>query len=297
MQHPQQLISLFNQLVEQIENNLGDEINVLAIAGEFGLSPWHFQRLFKSLVGDSLGAYIRGRRLTRAAQLLAATDKGILDIAVDLAYNSHEAFSRAFKAQYGMTPKDMRAQKPNFTLQDKPVLHSELLQFLKQRIDMVPEIMVMPAQRVIGFEQMIDSPFVDPVHCTTIAEPWMKLLATLADDADLYDRKLVGITLSESGNFTESTVNYIAGIVIDNLREKPADMVEINLPAQAVAIFRLSSNVANDNLKQKIDSIYGYWLMNSEYNRGPGNDYELFTNIRNAMVGDFDANYVIPLAR
>ena len=297
MQHPQQLLSLFNQLVEQIEKNLGDEINALAIAGEFGLSPWHFQRLFKSLVGDSLGAYIRGRRLTRAAQLLTETDKGILDIAVDLAYNSHEAFSRAFKTQYTITPKEMRAQKPSFTLQDKPVLNHELLQFLKQRIDMEPQITTVPAQRVLGYELMIDSPFVDPVHCTTIAEPWMKLLGSLANDANLHDRKLVGITLSESGNFTESTVNYVAGIVVDDDREKPADMVETHLPSQEVAIFHLSTNVANDNLKQKVDSIYGYWLMNSEYHRGSGNDYELFTNIRNAMVGDFDANYVIPIAR
>ncbi len=297
MHHSEQLLSLFNQLVERIENNLGDDINALAIAGEFGLSPWHFQRLFKSLVGDSLGAYIRGRRLTRAAQLLIESDKGILDIAVDLAYNSHEAFTRAFKAQFGITPKEMRAQKPIFTLQDKPVLHIGLLQFLKQRIYMDPEIVTMPAQRVFGFQQMIDSPFVDPVHCTTIAESWMKLLGVLASDAHLYNRKLVGITMSESGNFTEATVNYIAGIVVEHELEKSADMVETILPSQEVAIFRLSSNVMDDNLKQKVDSIYGYWLMNSQYNRGSGNDYELFTNIRNAMVGDFDANYVIPLAR
>ena len=294
-----EVIGSFDILVDRIEERLGDEVNVLELAREFALSPWHFQRLFKSLVGDSLGSYIRGRRLTRAAQLLNQTDMGILDIAIELGYNSHEAFTRAFKTQFGMTPKELRQKKPPIQLQSKPVLDQQLLHFLSTRIDMAPQVTHMPAQRILGFQQLIDSPFVDPVHCTTIAEPWMKLLGNLEGRIELGPRRLVGITQSPSGDFTEAELTYVAGLVVaedevvfDHL---PDGCVEVQIPAQKVAVFKLSSNVSNDNLKQKVDAIYGYWLLNAEAQRGNGDDYELFTNIRHAISGDFDAHYIIPL--
>ena len=177
-----EVIGSFNILVDRIEERLGDEVNVLELAREFALSPWHFQRLFKSLVGDSLGSYIRGRRLTRAAQLLNQTDMGILDIAIELGYNSHEAFTRAFKIQFGMTPKELRQKKPPDTITEQTCAGSTTSPFFFRRIDMAPQVTHVPTQRILGFQQLIDSPFVDPVHCTTIAEPWMKLLEISKDE-------------------------------------------------------------------------------------------------------------------
>jgi AraC family transcriptional regulator len=76
-------LTLISNLVDQIEENLSDEVDIVSLAKSFDISPWHFQRLFKSLVGDSLGGYVRGRRLTRAAQLLLDTESSIIDIALE----------------------------------------------------------------------------------------------------------------------------------------------------------------------------------------------------------------------
>ena len=79
-----QHLSMIRSLTEEIEQNLAFEVNIPDLANTFKVSPWHFQRLFKSIVGDSLGGYIRGRRLTRAAQGLLDSKETIITIAVDV---------------------------------------------------------------------------------------------------------------------------------------------------------------------------------------------------------------------
>ena len=53
---------------------------------------------------------MRGRRLTEAARTLAGGAPDILAVALDVGYNSHEAFTRAFRDQFGLTPEVLRAR-------------------------------------------------------------------------------------------------------------------------------------------------------------------------------------------
>ncbi len=74
------------------------------VAAEVGLSQWHFQRIFKALTGDTLKAYIRSRRLSMALDRLLTTKLRVLDVAVLGGFESQEAFGRAFKQAFGLTP-------------------------------------------------------------------------------------------------------------------------------------------------------------------------------------------------
>ena len=113
---------------------------------------------------------------------------------------------------------------------------------------------------------------------------------------DMTKAELHGVTLSASGQFTEETMSYLAGVHVAESFSVPEGMIEMTFPEQLVGVFQLATNVVDDNLKQKIDSIYGYWLMNSDYERGLGHDYELFKNMVDPIKGQFDSYYVIPLA-
>lgn len=81
---------------------LGD----LAKAAMF--SPWYAHRLFRDLTGVSPGEYIRRMRLTEAAKRIKAEDTRIIDIAMDLGFESVDGFTRAFSREYGMTPSAYR---------------------------------------------------------------------------------------------------------------------------------------------------------------------------------------------
>ena len=54
---------------------------------------------------------VRGRRLTEAAKSLSAGAADILSVALEAGYGSHEAFTRAFRDQFGLTPESVRAQR------------------------------------------------------------------------------------------------------------------------------------------------------------------------------------------
>ncbi len=72
-------------------------------------------------------------------------------------------------------------------------------------------------------------------------------------------------------------------------------MVTYTIPKQKVAVFDVVSNLDEDVVKNTIDYIYGYWLPNSQYKRGLGDDYELFENVKDYTSADFSMKYFIPI--
>jgi AraC family transcriptional regulator len=72
------------------------------------LSPAHFHRVFRRMAGESLGEYLGRVRLDEARRRLIQTDRAIGLIAVQVGYDDVSAFHRAFRRQFGMTPKRLR---------------------------------------------------------------------------------------------------------------------------------------------------------------------------------------------
>lgn len=289
---------LIQNLVDQIEANLADEINSVGLAKSFNLSPWHFQRLFKSLVGDTLGSYIRGRRLTKAAELLLNSDLGIIDVAFSVGFNSHEAFTRSFKAYFKQSPKNFRINKPTIRLNEKPLLTTDLFNLIAQDIQREPVITLRKKQTIVGYDTTIPSPFIpNDNYCDLLYSSWMSLFANQSEIPDKVAETFLGLSISKSGNFTEETIHYIAGAPVTKLNQPPTTMVSYTFPEQLVAIFDIAV-IDKDTTSKTIDYIYGYWLPNSKYFRGQGNDYELFEGVKDEssfVDSNVRAKYVIPV--
>lgn len=99
------------QALAYIEAHLAEPISWKDVARAASLSTFHFHRVFRARVGLPLGEYIRRRRLEAAAQEILETEHRIIDIAVKANFGSQEAFTRAFKAQFGVTPGLYRAEQ------------------------------------------------------------------------------------------------------------------------------------------------------------------------------------------
>lgn len=89
--------------IDYIEENLTGALDVQDVAARAYISTFHFQRIFSSLCGLSLGEYIRHRRLTQAAQELLGGMK-VIDVAVKYGYDSPDSFTRAFRRFHGVLP-------------------------------------------------------------------------------------------------------------------------------------------------------------------------------------------------
>lgn len=102
-----------NRVLDYIDRHLDQPLDLTALAEVAHFSPFHFHRLFASWLGQTLGDYIRGRRLDVGALWLAhRPGKPVLDIALDVGFGSTEAFARAFKQRFGMTPSAWRRATP-----------------------------------------------------------------------------------------------------------------------------------------------------------------------------------------
>lgn len=100
-----------------IETHLGAPVALDDVAEASGLSRFHLSRTFGAVTGLPVVSYLRGRRLTEAARQLAAGAPDILQVALGVGYGSHEAFTRAFREQFGLTPDEARSRRSTETLQ------------------------------------------------------------------------------------------------------------------------------------------------------------------------------------
>ncbi len=101
-------MSLTNRALWTIDRNLGRELTLAGIAQACGVSRHHLAHTFREVAGRPVMDYVRARRLSDAAGALAGGAGDILDLALESGYASHEAFSRAFRAQFGATPEAVR---------------------------------------------------------------------------------------------------------------------------------------------------------------------------------------------
>jgi AraC family transcriptional regulator len=103
-----------NGVLDHIDAHLGDTLEVSQLASVANFSSFHFHRLFSVWMGETIGDYLRRRRLDVGASMLVHRPlQSILDIAVEVGFGSAEAFSRAFRQQFKVSPSHWRTNAPS----------------------------------------------------------------------------------------------------------------------------------------------------------------------------------------
>lgn len=102
---------LIDQAVAVINRSVGHEPSVAQLAGQVGLSAYHFIRVFRDAMGMTPRQYVIAARMNHARYLLKATALSVAEIGAQAGYASESMFSAAFKRTQGMTPSDYRAQQ------------------------------------------------------------------------------------------------------------------------------------------------------------------------------------------
>jgi AraC family transcriptional regulator len=101
-----------HKVLEHIDRHLDESLELTDLAEVAHFSAFHFHRVFAAWMGETLGDYLRRRRLeTAALRLIAQPGVTVLGIALSVGFGSAEAFARAFKSRFGCTPSAWRAQE------------------------------------------------------------------------------------------------------------------------------------------------------------------------------------------
>ena len=96
------------EIDKNIKNQNDEALTLCNLAVFLGYSEYYVSRKFSEISGMSLRDYLRYRKLAFALKDIRDTQGGIIDIAVRYGFSSHEAFTRAFKEAYGVTPREYR---------------------------------------------------------------------------------------------------------------------------------------------------------------------------------------------
>lgn len=104
-------MSVVAKMIWVLESHSRGPLDLDALASATGRSKSYLSRIFPLVTGYSVTEYLRARRLSTAAQLLAEGAPDILSVALDVGYNSHEAFTRAFRDHFGITPQTVRTRR------------------------------------------------------------------------------------------------------------------------------------------------------------------------------------------
>jgi AraC family transcriptional regulator len=258
-----------------IENNLYEQITACDVSDAVSYSYYHFHRYFQAVMGETIGSYIRSRRLTQAARELvhSENEKRILDIAISLQFESNEAFTRAFKARYQMTPKQYRKNGVDILIANRP--SDAYAEFGRTNYSLTPEIIDVTSKRILGirFE-------------TSVAENkrimmWEKLNRQLSAMGDWtrntcrYGIFEVGGKCSRDSFHEESSASEFIGIEMTSDFKALTGFEVKELVGGKYARFVHSGPVGA--LFQTYRYIWGVWFPKSRFEIADRDDFECYT--------------------
>jgi len=204
------------------------------MAEHAGVSRSHLSRMFPVVTGRSLSSYLRGRRLTEAARLLAAGAPDILGVALDVGYGSHEAFTRAFRDHFGLTPEDVRRRRSLDTLD----LVEPLDMTPQQKITLAPPVVTArQAQRLAGLTQRYNFTTRD-----AIPQQWQRF--------DPYFTELLpytaGLSFGICSAYDESDggFDYFCAVPLPKSVDAIPGLTEMTLPAGRYVSFKHEGHIS-----------------------------------------------------
>ena len=114
-----QIQLIINEIDNCIMDRNDEALTLKFLSDKSGYSEFYITRKFKEISGVQFREYLRYRRMAFALKEVRDTEKGILEIALSYGFSSHEAFTRAFKASYGITPSEYRKKNTPVVLRTK----------------------------------------------------------------------------------------------------------------------------------------------------------------------------------
>ena len=266
-----------------IESHLSGELTLDEIAGIAGVSRFHLVRAFAAATGLSVMRYVRARRLSEAARSLADGAPDILKLALDADYGSHEAFTRAFRDHFGVTPEAVRAATclDKLKLQEPILMDSTFTDNLK-----TPRFETSKPMLVAGIGE----------RCTHenggagIPNQWQRFHQKVADIPDRVGKVAYGVCCNgdDSGNF-----DYIAGVEVADFSDLPREFSRVRIPEARYAVFTHSEHIST--IRRTVNTIWNQWLPASGLKAADAPSFERYDESFDPQTGNGGLQIWVPV--
>ncbi|MEO4049187.1 AraC family transcriptional regulator [Pseudomonas sp. CAU 1711] len=265
-----------------IESDLDGRLDLQTIADACGVSRFGLARAFVLATGWPVMRYARARRLSRAALSLAAGAQDILGLALEAGYGSHEAFTRAFREQFGITPEALRARGHLDGIELREALRMQptsTLQLPEPRFEEGEEFLVAGLGERFTFDKS-----------QGITALWQRFVPYLGRIPGQQGWETFGLCHSpdEEGGF-----EYIAGVRVNRVDELPPGFTHQRLAARRYVVFEHRGHISS--IHETFAAIFQRWLPSSGLQAADAPEFERYSADFNPMTGAGRVEVWVPL--
>jgi AraC family transcriptional regulator len=265
-----------------IESHFTEDLTLDDVANAGGVSRYHMSRVFGSATGRSIVRYVRGRRLSEAARTLAGGAPDILAVALDAGYNSHEAFTRAFRDQFGLTPEALRAcgNLEGIEPMEAIKMDETLLANLEP-----PRFENLKTLLIAGLGERYTAE-----TCANIPAQWQRFAPHIGHIPGQVGRTAYGVICNtdDAGN-----TEYISGVEVADFSRLPAEFARLRIPEHRYAVFAHRDHIAA--IRRTWFTIWNKWLPESGHQVAEAPEFERYGEEFDPRTGTGGLEIWIPI--
>ena len=274
-----------------IQQHLDEPLKLDELAAVACFSPFHFHRVFRGMVGESLKEHIRRLRLERAASHLRSSKQPVTEIALDAGYASHEAFTRAFHAWFGASPTEFRARrsfKQPEVASGLHYRHFKGFRALREGANMQVAIQKIKP-RCVAFVRHV-GPY------TQVGAAWDRLLPILGAEGRLGGNPMfIGVCHDDPEVTAPARLRYDACVTVDQDFHGHKDIGVQTIAGGEFAV--MTHQGPYNKLGDTYAALLGQWLPRSGRDLGKTPCLELYLNTpENTAPEDLLTDIYVPLS-
>ena len=228
---------------------------------------------------------MRGRRLTEAARCLAQGAPDILHVALDAGYGSHEAFTRAFREQFGCTPEQVRSKRCVSHLALVEPIKSHELAFVElapPRIEDNKAMLIAGLPHQYTFETL-----------QSINAQWQRFGPYIGNISGQIGTNAYGV-VNDAPTGEACDCEYLTGVEVSPFARLPPEFCTLRVPARRYAVFHHAAHVSL--VSAAFNTIWNKWLSESGYERADDNDFlEVYRKSFDPLTGLGGVDLWIPI--
>lgn len=252
-----------------IHHHLDDDLSLEKLASISNFSPFHFHRIFNAMTGESVKQYIRRIKLERAALEVRHTRAAITTIAFRAGYETHEAFTRAFKGVFGASPSKYRSNYHNTIDIDSTertltlIIKAKGTISMNVKIENLPKMTVASARHVGAYK-----------NC---CQAWQTLCSEKSVMSSMATPPMfIGICYDDPDVTEEDNIRYDACITVNESFQSTGMINKQTIKGGKFAILRHTGSY--NNLHNCYRQLYGEWLPQSGYEPKSEPSLEIYRN-------------------
>ncbi len=253
-----------NLAIDYVNQHLDTSIDLKTIAQVAMISEFHFCRIFKAYIGESIGAYITRLRLERVAHLLQVSNHTLTDIAEQTGYQSQQSLSKAFKKYFGIAPSAFRHLNT--------YLSSKMPTYKRKTVPLHPQIVDLDTKNLVYIRIIAK-------YGTTLdyETAWQKLTA-FAHDKNLIGKnsEYIGLSFDDPNITKEDKCRFYACVSTEEKVKPEGEFGAYTIAGSKFALFVHKG--AYSGLYDLYQAIYSDWVPDNYTKIRNSNSFEKYVN-------------------